>query len=126
MSLEPLPSDLQEFIGRYIRSVEQLEILCLFVAEPNRGWTVAEIFRQIQSSERSVAECLQEFVRCELLNRDTEGRYYFPREAGASALALELYRCYRERRVTVVETIYRKPAAPAQDFSDAFLFRKKK
>jgi hypothetical protein len=127
MSENPFPPQLRQFIVRYIHSVEQLEILCLLIADPSRSWTPAEVFRNIQSSERSVAACLARFCDQGLLVSETGPSYRFaPSSPGLAQTACDLAKAYHERRVSVIEAIYKKPADSIQDFLDAFKFRKDK
>jgi hypothetical protein len=105
--------------------VEQVEILTLLSGEPVRPWTAAEVFRKVQSSERSVVESLAGFCKGELLSCEPAGTYRFaPKDPDAGKLVKELAAAYRERRVTVIEAIYGKGSDPLQDFSDAFRLKK--
>ena len=127
MSAESLSPSLQQFIARYVRSVEQVEILCLLAADPTRKWTVAEVFRTIQSSAQSVTDSLELFRKEGFLVSERAGTYqYSPKAAEIGQGMAELAKAYRERRVTVIHTIYMKPADTIQDFADAFKLRKDK
>lgn len=120
-----LSRDLRNFIAGHIQSVEHLEILCLLAQEPGKAWTVADTYRRIQSTERSVQEGLQYFVARELLAADPNGAFRFlPKTAALNTSVLELVKAYRERRVAVIETIYKKPIESVQHFADAFRIRK--
>lgn len=61
MAINPLAPELQKFIVQYISNIEQLEILRIFVNEPDRTWSEAEIFKKIQSSPQSVSDNLLHF-----------------------------------------------------------------
>lgn len=125
MEENPISSRLRQFIGNHIKSVEQLEILCLLAGEPSRSWSVAETYRNILSTERSVQEGLQHFVAHELFVGDNNGSFRFsPKSLDLNTTALDLIKTYRERRVAVIEMIYKKPAESAQQFADAFRLRK--
>lgn len=127
MPADPLGSELRQFISRYVRSVEQIEILCLVSESPAKNWTVAEVFRTIQSSEQSVVANLDTFVKEGFLSSEGQGVFrYLPRTPELGKCLAELVRAYHERRVTIVEAIYKKPADGIQDFADAFKLRKEK
>jgi DNA-binding IclR family transcriptional regulator len=115
---------LQRFIATYVASVEQLEILCLLNQDPKRSWSVPEVFREIQSSERSVAECLELFRGCGLLARQDGGYRFAPASPALGDTMARLCQAYHERRVSIVEMIYRRPSDTLQDFIDAFKLRK--
>jgi hypothetical protein len=110
-----------------IRSVEQLEILCLLVEERTKFWSVADTFRHIRSAEKSVAEGLQHFVTQGLSATDPQGAFRFaPKTRELDDLVLELVKTYRERPVAVIETIYRKPMESVQHFAEGFRLRREK
>jgi hypothetical protein len=118
---------LRQFIAQHVRSIEQVEILCLLSSNPARTWTVPEVFRAIQSSQTSIADCLENFRKSELLESEPEGRYRLASsKPELIQLVSELAAAYRERRVAVVETIYGRPSDTIQDFADAFKLRKGK
>lgn len=127
MPEEPIPKDVLLFIADHIRSVEQLEILCLLVETPDRAWSTSEIFRTIQSTEKSVLDGVQYFMDHGVVSQDAEGLFRFnPEAALLKESVLRLVRTYRERRVTIIETIYKKPLFSVQDFAEAFRLRKEK
>jgi DNA-binding IclR family transcriptional regulator len=93
----------------------------------NKPWTVVEVLHQIQSSEQSVSDCLRKFQHEGFLEMTPEGRFRFaPKAPEMSNMVQELAKSYRERRVAIVELIYKKPQDAIQDFADAFRFRKDK
>jgi DNA-binding IclR family transcriptional regulator len=127
MAQSGLAPELLRFIARYISSIERLEILSLFYAEPAKSFQVAEVVRKVQSSERSVKDCLQWFLEHGFLGQPEEGAYKF--SPGTNELAegtAALAKAYREKRVSIVEAIYSQPSSTIQDFADAFKLRKDK
>jgi hypothetical protein len=121
----PISTELQQFIARHIHSVEQIEILCVLSANTVKLWSVAEVFRQIQSSEASVLACLEEFREAALLKAEEGGYRFAPASAELANCISELIKAYHERRVTIIELIYKKPDT-IQHFADAFRLRKEK
>lgn len=118
--------ELQKFISGFVHSVEQLEILCLLAEAGEKLWTAEEVFRCIQSSQKSVSECLKKFTREGFLVEEKGTFRFSPKQDTHKEFVLTLARAYRERRVTVVEMIYRKPEDSIQHFADAFRWRKDK
>ncbi len=119
-----IPPDLLEFIARHIESVEQLEILCLLAENPSRGWLVQEVLRCVQSTEKSVEQCLQAFAACELAVKNVEGAFRFSSTTSQlTNAATKLVRAYRERRVAIIEMIY-KGRDGAQHLAEAVRLRK--
>lgn len=121
----PFSTELQNFVARHIRSVEQLEILCLLVENSAVTWTESDVFQRIQSSQESVSRTLQRFSQDGLLVFEPSKGYRFPLD-NPHRLASDLVKVYRERRVTVISAIYEAPIDPIRDFADAFRIRKDK
>ena len=127
MTENPIPIELRRFIAGTIHSVEQLEILCLLVEDPSKTWSPVDAFRRIQSTEKSVFNGLVHFERQGLAQIDSQGEFRFsPKTTELHDLALGLVKTYRERRVAVIESIYKKAGDPLQHFADAFRLRKEK
>ena len=127
MTNNPISDELQKFIAAHIHSVEQMEILCLLAENPSKAWSEDDVFKHIQSSHDSVASNLRSFLAKGLLVFEPATSYRFISDGKESArLALELVRTYRERRVTIVELIYRRSSDPIRNFADAFRIRKDK
>jgi hypothetical protein len=127
MAENPISTGLRNFITGNIQSVEHLEILCLLAEDPSRSWSVAEVYRHILSTEKSVAEGLQYFSARGFLTADAGGEFRFtPKTSDLNVLTQELVKSYRERRVAVIESIYKKSGDSAQHFAEAFRLRKEK
>lgn len=102
--------ELERFIARYVHSVEQLEILCLLSRNPELAWSAKDVFRVVQSSHQSIASRLEEFQQKGFLLRDGADRYrYSPKGPVLARAVAALAKAYQERRVAVVEWIYRQP-----------------
>jgi hypothetical protein len=127
MAAESLSPEIVKFIKGYIHSVEELEILCVFSEEQTRCWSVPQVFQRIQSSEKSIASRLEIFKNEGLLVTESEGTYRLSSNDPNLVQTLKaVITAYRDRRVSVIECIYKPPSGPIQDFADAFKLRKKK
>ena len=127
VAADSLTPAVKDFIARHVKSVEQLEILCLVSAQPTRRWLAAEVFRAIQSSEKSVSDSLQELHGKGLLTAEGEKAYRFaPNSSELAQQITDLVAAYRGRRVAVIEAIYARPTDAIQNFADAFKLRKEK
>jgi hypothetical protein len=121
---DALSAEVQQFISRFIQSVEHLEILLMLNSNREKSFSVHDVFRQIQSSEKSVSEGLSFFAQ-EGLVITRDGMHRLTSDAEALRLVTELGKAYRERRVTVIGLIYTRPSDRIQSFAAAFIFRKK-
>lgn len=102
--------------------MEQLEILLLLADSPAKEWTAAAVYEIVRSSERSVAERLEEFMRQGFLksSADTPPAYrYAPKHDTLRAGVAETARLYLERRVSVTKAIFSPEFDPHRGSSEA-------
>ncbi|HBJ87431.1 MAG TPA: hypothetical protein DDZ88_26955 [Verrucomicrobiales bacterium] len=119
---QELPPSIRNFISRYVRSVEQLEILLLFSRQPGVAWSVQTVYDTILSTPQSVERWLDELVRNGLLERlsDPAPGYRCCTDEGLVSQMTALGEFYRTRPVRVIEAIYKRDVNAAQSFADAF------
>lgn len=122
-----LSSQTADFIRTYIESLEELEILLLLFQGRDRGWTVEAVYDGIRSNPASIRQRLKRLVEKGIVEMRNPGEEQFSYKLGSPELnaAVEgLAAAYKERRVTVVESIFAKSPSPIQGFADAFRIRK--
>ena len=125
MSGTEIPNEVVEFISAHIASMEQLEVLLLVSRQPDREWSPEAVFTEIQSSHASIVQRLREFSEQGLLIQPAPLKFrYSPRSEPLANAVRALAAVYKEKRVKVIELIYRKPVDDVQSFADAFKFRK--
>jgi len=140
-----IPADVRRLIEEHIGSAAQLEVLLLVWERRQMDWSADEVSRELRSTPDIAGRSLSELAAAGLLHCSTSGdtlpvpgkdapgeaRYRFP--VGDDALAQTLgalEKAYRERRYSVLDLIYARPApgqAPpdsARAFSDAFRLRR--
>ena len=105
--------------------MEQLEVLLLVSSQPDREWSAEAVFSEIQSSLPSVTQRLQEFCERGLMAQPKPLVFrYSPATLTLADTVRALSAAYKEKRVKIIETIYRKPLDDVQTFADAFKLRK--
>lgn len=118
-----IPADLRRFIERHLVSGAHVEVLLLLQSVSDRGWTAAEVSRELRIHTDQAARILSRCVRSGFV-RGLDGRYrYSPRTATVGAHVEALARLYPAYRLAVISIIYAQPSAPLRDFSDAFDLR---
>ena len=123
-----LPEPVKQFIREHISSVEQLEILLYLHRIAPQKASAEEIAQSLYLSAESVASRLEVFRDHGLLSATVGPTLYFALHPSAPKImegVAELIRCYRERRVSVINFIFSNPIATIQSFADAFIVRKK-
>jgi hypothetical protein len=111
-----------------VRSIEQLEILLLLRESPERKWTGDDVYRTVRSSERSVAQTLEELSRRGLLIMNPQASppdfQFGPQSETLKQTIDRLAHLYAERRVRIVEAIYSERISAVDEFAKAFRLRK--
>jgi hypothetical protein len=127
VSADPIPIPVSDFVARYIFSLEQLEVLLTLSGEPERAWSIAEIFNAIKSNEGSIANRLEQLVVAELVEKQTGALPRFRYSPATTALreaVTQTAAFYRLSPVRMIEMIFDTKRSPATDFADAFRLRK--
>jgi DNA-binding IclR family transcriptional regulator len=117
-------AELAAFLREHVRSVWGVELLLLMKRDPARGWTPAELVRELRASTGLVSDNLQRFERAGLAVQDDQGCWRFsPAAAVLGQLCERLETAYRERPVAIVNLIA-APRDPLQALADAFRFKR--
>ncbi|WP_395747876.1 hypothetical protein [Prosthecobacter sp.] len=114
--LEPV---IRIFLSRYIRSIEELEILLLIAREPGGTWTAKRVYDAILSTPASVERWLNELAGHGLVEKSPTG-FRGCSDAELSSQIDRLDAAYRTSPVRIIEAIYRPQNSAAQSFADAF------
>ena len=124
-----LSEELRVFIKQHITSLEELEILLLLHKEPNRSWTIEQVFKVTQSNLDSVAERLKNLAQFGLLAMEGTAPLIFRFKPGSPELeqrTSELQQAHALSKYKVIEAIFSAPQSQAQKFADSFKIKKEK
>jgi hypothetical protein len=121
-----LPDEVVQFVAKHIRSLDQLEVLLLVSALPDREWSVAAVDSVIRSNPEAVFGWLDGFVRLGILSHSEETKvyHYQPTTDELSRAIATLGATYKMSRHRVIELIYAEQPSAIKSFSDAFRIRK--
>ena len=122
-----ISKEVEQFIYDNINSVEQLEVLLLLAAEPQREWSAARVSQELRIQPESAANRLADLHSRGILDSkpEAEPQYsYKPRTKALQDAVSGLVRTYKERRVAVISLIFSKPTDNVRVFADAFRLKK--
>lgn len=122
MTQGDLPADLRRFILTSIPSVPYLEAVLLLRAEP-RAWRVQQLAQRLYVGERTAAELLAQLREGGVAEEADGGVRYAPAPALRELLD-QVAHAYAADLVTVTGLIHSRIDRRAQQFADAFRFRK--
>jgi hypothetical protein len=121
LSARDLPEDVRRFITQRIDSIEQLEILLLLRAKPDRSWSAREVSDELRTDMTSAAARLSAMAGEGLVKQtgDSEPRYTVALTQEASVLK-QVAEVYATRRYSVIDLIFSKPSDKIRVFARAF------
>ena len=119
-----IPAEVVRFIAEQIQSLEQLEVLLLVSALPDRHWTPDGVFQVVQTNRDVVQQRLDEFVKRGLMSKSEEGYRYAPKSEALARQIATTSQIYKLRRHKLIEIIYSPRDEDLRRFSDAFKFKK--
>jgi hypothetical protein len=123
--VEALPTEVKTFLGRYISSIEQLEIL-LWLFRKGGLATPHDVFNDLKSSEASIGNVMEFFTTQGLCEREGDKFRFAPKTSELRSQVELVDKVYREKRVKVIEAIYSPQGSAIESFSDAFKLKKGK
>lgn len=106
------------FVNKNITSVEQIEVLLILHANPDRVWTVGEVSAILRSSPYAIESRMPGLTAARLA-KAVEGGFQYVASGRAHACVEMLQEEYSARRFSVIELVFSK-ADPLQSFADAF------
>ncbi len=126
MSNGEITTDIERFIHDNINSVEQLEVLLLIAAPPQKEWSAGEVSEKIYRQPDSVASRLEDFRDRGILSVRKESLllYRYVPSAQLDVVIRGLERAYEVRRDAVIRLIFTRPPDALRVFSDAFRIRR--
>jgi hypothetical protein len=124
--LAAIPEDVQRFITEHIESAEQLDVLVLLHAHPQRTWSAEEVSQAVFSVPQSVARTLERLEQGGLAagEGDPPVYRYAPGNAATDARVAAVAAAYRANRAAVVKLVFTPRADPVRSLADAFRLRK--
>lgn len=123
MSRPELPPEVRRFILTSVPSVPYLEALLLLRAEPAREWAVPDVARRLYLTEPRVAELLQALAEAGVAQPAAAGFRYAPAQE-LRGLLDSVAAHYAADIVGVSDLIHSRAGKKAQQFADAFRWRK--
>ena len=124
----PIPEDVRRFVLTGIPSVPFLEALLLLRAEAGRAWPSEDVARRLYVRQRDAAELLEQLCQAGMAERSGLGAApawrYRPATPAMAALIDRLAELYARPLVQVTTLIHAKLDRKAQQFANAFTWRK--
>jgi hypothetical protein len=127
MSFDMIPKEVQELISDHVTSVEQVTVLGALFADPKREWSIAELARELRSTEPSIQSRIDDLSSAGVLNLpigQSQGIKYLPTSAPCDQTIQKLLEVFKTHPNRVIDLIYSKPPSKLKAFSNAFRFRK--
>jgi predicted transcriptional regulator len=121
-----LSGDIQQFLERNVHSIEQLEILLLLRASPDREWTVREVYQRVLTNETSVAQSLGKLSEHGLVRKADESAFQFETSPNTEKILEELAQLYKEKPTRILYALYGAQRPELEAFTQAFRVRKPK
>ncbi|GAB4193453.1 MAG: hypothetical protein OHK0022_08350 [Roseiflexaceae bacterium] len=125
--MEAIPEELKQFVFASFETIDQLRVLLLLHASPERDWLPLAVSTRLYLQPEVARTCLDALRQRGFLQAEgtTDPRYrYQPANAQLATLVDAVVELDRTRPVTLINLVYARPKGPLQSFADAFKFRK--
>ena len=126
--MNPIPSEVSQFLETHIDSVDQLEILRVLWEDPDKEWRAVDLAGEAQTPAEAIGSHLAAMQGRGLLATKTRGTDLFCRYGAATPELAQkvsrLLQVYRERPVTMIKYLYARAKDPLKALADAFRLKK--
>ena len=123
----PIADDIRRFILTSISSVPYLEAMLLLRNEPDMPWDSARLATRLYLSEKAAAVLLAELNEAGLIVADAlmpDSYRFYPVSSALREMVDKVAKAYVTHLVDVTHLIHSKTGKKAQQFADAFKWRK--
>ena len=126
MDKPSIPEDLRRFVLTSIPSVPFLEALLLMRADPDHAWRRDTLARRLYVREKTAEDLLVDLCRARIVVpcQDGDAYRYAPFDTGMRERIDRLADVYARHLVEVTHLIHSSLDRKAQQFADAFKWRK--
>jgi hypothetical protein len=127
MGREPMPEDVRRFILTSIISVPYLEALLLLRDAPDQPWDSATVAQRLYISDKAATELLADLSAAGFITVTAREPFlyrYHPSSDELKQMINRLAEAYAKNLVEVTNVIHSKIGKKAQQFADAFKWRK--
>jgi hypothetical protein len=128
MDKPSIPEDLRRFVLTSIPSVPFLEALLLMRADPAQAWRRDTLARRLYVREKTAESLLADLctagIAVQCRDADEDGYRYAPADASLRERIDRLADLYAKHLVEVTHLIHSSLDRKAQQFADAFKWRK--
>lgn len=111
-----LTAELSDFVDRYLRTVEDLQVLMACVNERDRWWDAKSIARQLAVTSAAAGRALDHLARGNLLDIRVRGEVRYQFHPGTDELERHALACaaaYRLDPASVTTAVANKSRTPA-------------
>jgi hypothetical protein len=125
--MHDVPSIVLAFVGDYLTSVTELQLLLTCMQSGDRWWDARSAAREMGISETAARRALDRLVARNLFDIKVTGdvRYQFrPGTPDLAACAQALAEAYRANPVSIINRLAPSTRQSLRDFADAFRIRK--
>ena len=119
--------EIQRMVADHIDSADQLDILLLIHAAPERVWTARQVSEAVFTVPTAATMRLEQLVDAGFLASTGGGDpsyRYGPATPELGRQVDSLAEAYRANRVAIIQLVFQKATDPLKSFSNAFRLRK--
>lgn len=122
-----IPEEIRTITYKYVTSLEQLEVLCQFVNNPNMEFDALMLNQTLRTNKESIENRLEDLFNkgfIVLKNSEKKLYKYGPRTDKLDMEARKIAQFYKDNYHTMINLIYSRPTDNIRSFADSFKLRK--
>ena len=127
MAATRVPKEIREFVGRFLPSVEHLEIFITLQRNTTKSWSAPDIAAELRIQESTAADVLEQLASNNFLDVKISNEILYRFNPATAALEEAAARCaefYVRERIAMINAVTAAPLTPLREFAEAFRIKK--
>jgi hypothetical protein len=129
VSASRVPKDIQEFVARFLPSVEYLETFIVLQRNTTRSWSPSDVAAELRIQESAAADVLEQLASDNFLDVKISNEILYRFNPATTQLEQVAARCaeyYLRERIAMINMVMAATLGPMRDFAEAFRIKKGK
>lgn len=129
MAAPRIPSEVRDFVARFLPSVEHLETFMVLQRNSTKSWSAPDLSAELRIPQSTAEDVLERLASDNFLDVkiSNEILYRFnPATAALEAISAQCADYYHRERIAMINLVMAASIGPMHDFAEAFRIKKGK
>jgi hypothetical protein len=124
-----IPTDVKDFVARFLPSVEHLESFIVLQRNTTRSWSASDLSAELRIPQSAADDVLERLASDNFLDVKISNEILYRFNPATAALEAASELCadfYQRERIAMINLVMSATLGPMRDFAEAFRLKKGK